>query len=146
MRSRPAFSLAEAVVCVFLISLAVVAGLSAVAAAGRGRTALSEQARATALARPLLSEVRQMRYADPLVSAPLLGPEAGATRATFTDVDDFNTWQDNATAADGTPIPGYTGWKRAVTVQWVSAADPTAPVSADQGLKRITVRVTSPTG
>ncbi len=141
------FSMVEVVICIVLISMALVAGLDAVGASARGQTLLAEQAKAAVLARQFLSEIRQMRYADPLVASPLFGPEPGETRATFNDVDDFDGWQESPPqSADGTPIAGYAGWRRRVSIDWVTAASPNSPSQSDQGLKRITVRVTTPTG
>jgi len=92
-----------------------------------------ERTQATLLARRVLEEVMEKRYADP-------DSDAGETRATFDDVDDYNGWVDAPpTEVDGSTIAGYTGWSVSVTVAYADATDPAQAGNSGSGLKRITV-------
>ncbi|MDB5296112.1 MAG: hypothetical protein JWO31_2095 [Phycisphaerales bacterium] len=130
---------------IVVMSTLLLAALGTVGAAARGRAAQRDSALGMSLARQLLAEILQTRYRD-LVN-PVFGVEAGETRATYDDVDDYDNFSENsASFADGTVVPGGTGWKRKVKVDWVTPADPTAKSTTDQGLKRVVVTVTSPGG
>lgn len=71
-----------------------------------------------------------------------LGIEAGETRATYDDVDDYQGLNEAPVDAEGNPRPGYAGYRVAVSVAYAGT---------DLGLgntaaKRITVIVTTPQG
>lgn len=143
--SRGGLTLVEVMFSVVVMSTMLVAALGAVGASAKTRIAQKESAIGLALARQLLGEIMQTRYIDH--DNPVFGIETGETRATFDDVDDYNNWKEtSAQYADGTAIPGATGWSRSAVVQWVNARNPTVLVGTDQGCKRITVTVTSPAG
>jgi MSHA pilin protein MshD len=138
-------TLVEVMFCVVVMSTMLVAAFGAVGSAAKTRIVQQESSQGLALARQLMAEILQTRYKD--ITNPVFGIEAGDVRATFDDVDDYDGWQESsAKYADGTAIPGGTGWKRKVNVDWVSPTDPTQKVSTDQGLKRVTVKVSNPAG
>ena len=142
---RRGLTLVEVMFSIVIMSTMMVAALGTVGAAAKSRLAQRDSAMGLALARQLTGEIMQTRYAD-LVDATF-GIEAGETRATFDDVDDYNNLTESSAAyADGTVIAGATGWQRRATVQWVTPVDPATVSATDQGLKRITVTVTSPGG
>jgi hypothetical protein len=62
-------------------------------------------------------------------------------------VSDYNGLSENPPLnRSGTPVPGYSGWKRTASVAWADPSSPSAAAGSDMGLKQITVRVTSPRG
>jgi MSHA pilin protein MshD len=137
-------SLVEVMLAVIIMSTMLVAAFSAVAASAKSRIAQQESAFGLSLGRQLLAEIMQTRYQD-LIN-PGWGAETGETsRSLYDDVDDYDGYQENSAAyADGTAITGATGWKRRVTVDWVSITDPTNRSNSETGLKRIKVQVISP--
>ena len=114
----------------------------------KSRQSTTSRFQAAALASQMIAEILQNRYEDP-TGTPVFGPdpgEAGATRANFNDVDDYNSVTDSPPAAkDGTAFAGLTGWSRQVSVQYVDP-DTFAVSGTNTGLKRISVTVTNPRG
>ncbi|HWE97501.1 MAG TPA: type II secretion system protein [Tepidisphaeraceae bacterium] len=150
-RTGRGFTLVEATIALLVVSVMMVAAMSVAGQSARSRTVQQEQVRGEALARQLLSEIMQMPYQQAGVTTTVLGPETGETRSTYNDVDDFNGWSESPPQyASGTAIPGFTGWKRAAKVEWLSVTGTTSPTVAtsatETGLKRITVTVTAPSG
>ena len=149
---RRGFTLIEASACVVVVGVMLAAATQAIGAAAKARLLQQEQARGESLARQLLGEIRQARYRDPNTSSNRNGAETGETsRSQYNDVDDFDGYADQPPKArDGTPVPGFTGWKRKVQVRWADPANLANNVANsagnDTGLKKITVTVTSPTG
>ena len=143
---RPGLSLVEAVVSLVIVAVMLVAALGVVGGAARARIIQRNQCRATLLARHMLEEIMQCRYEDP-DGAPLFGAEPGENRPTFDDVDDFNNWEESPPQTrNGTPLPGYAGWKRSVKVVWADPNNPNAVLFTPTGLKKITVTATSLAG
>ncbi|MDB5293688.1 MAG: hypothetical protein JWL69_4929 [Phycisphaerales bacterium] len=144
---RHGFTLIEATISLAIVSVMLVAAMSVAGQSARARLAQKEQVRGELLARQLLSEILQEAYQQPNATTLVLGPELLETRATYNDVDDFNGWSESPPQnASGTAIPGYTGWKRSVKVDWVTAANPTTVSLSETGLKRVIVTVTAPSG
>jgi MSHA pilin protein MshD len=143
------FSIVEAVVCVLVTGIMVVAATQSVSSFARANHQQKNQARASALARRLITEIEQSTYVDP-ANAALFGPEPADTngsRSLFKYVNEYHNWTDSPPQnRDGTVISGYTGWSRSVAVTWVDAANPVTVRVSESGLKRITVTVTDPTG
>lgn len=145
-KRRSALTLIETTIAILVVGVMLVAALNAFGSLAKGRQVADNGALASQLANQLLSEILPCSYQDP-GSSPVFGPEAGETRATFDDVDDYNGYSENsATLKDGTAIAGGTGWKRAVTVQYVDPSTLAACPGQDKGLKLITVIVTDPRG
>ena len=148
--------LIEAAVCVVIVGIMLVAALQTVAASARARRVQAGQAQGPALARQLLAEIRQCRYAeesadDPLALPAPLGPDPGEvdakSRLLFDDVDDYHGLSEGtARGRDGRSLKGGDDWKREVTVEYVRPESPDVVVLDDQGLKRVTVTVTGPGG
>jgi MSHA pilin protein MshD len=144
-RTRPGLGIAEAVVSTFVVSLALVAAMSAAGGAIATQVSTADRARARLLADALLGEIMTLDYEDPAAALRQFGPEAGesaTSKANYNDVDDFNGWaesppRDRANAE----ITGFAGWRREVIVAWVDPANPNQTVSMETGAKRITVTV-----
>jgi len=143
--SRGGLTLVEVLFSIAVMSTMLLAALGSIGAAARTQRLQQEGVQGLALARQLMSEIVQTRYKD-LVN-PVFGVEAGETRSTYDDVDDYQGLNEpSATYASGAAVAGGSGWARKVEVAWVAASDPTQLSASDKGLKRITVTVTSPTG
>ncbi|QOV87521.1 type II secretion system protein [Humisphaera borealis] len=142
---RRGLTLVEVMFSIVVMSTMLLAALGSVGAVAKARVTQKESVQGLALARQLLSEIVQTRYKDLVDST--FGIEAGESRATFDDVDDYNGLSEaSALYADGTAVAGGTRWSRTVAVSWVSPTDPSTTSATDQGLKRIKVSVTSPGG
>jgi MSHA pilin protein MshD len=149
MRRQRGFTMVETVICVVIVSGMLVCSLEMLGTSARLRRRQSDGSRATLLARQLMSEIMQARYEDPEAPTGSLGPEAGESRATYDDVDDYNSISAESPPQDstGAVMAGYSGWTRQVTVEYVDSANPgAAAIGTDSALKRITVKVTNPSG
>jgi type II secretory pathway pseudopilin PulG len=139
-----AFSMVEAVVSLLVVSTMLVAALSTVSASRIGQYKTSLASRGQLLAENLLAEIIAQRYKDP-DGQPVFGPESGestTTRINFDDVDDYHGWSSSPpTYKDGSQIPGFSGWRQNVAVEWVNATEPTQVWPSETGAKRITVTV-----
>lgn len=123
-----------------LIAMVAVPALRLVGDSSQSKRMQSEQSFGMELARELMSEIVQSRYAEPTT-------EGGETRSTYDDVTDYNGLTElNPTDRSGTAIAGATGWRRSVAVRLVTLAAPATTSATDVGLKEIVVTVTSPTG
>ena len=93
---------------------------------------------ATFLGEELMEEIKSKSFEDPN-DPPVFGPEAGETRATYDDVDDYNGLAETPT--------GFAGYSRSVTVSYVdpesNPLDLDAPVVGPTSLKRVLVTVTN---
>jgi len=84
-----------------------------------------------------------MPYADPDESPDTVGP----TRIAFDDIQDYDNWDSpNAVAQEGTVLPGYTGWRRQVDIQWCQYDTGQEWMLWETGVYRILVTVTDPEG
>ncbi len=139
-----AFSLLEAVVSTLLIGLLLVAAMRTAGSSARASLANAHYAAAVLLAESLMSEVLALPYADPDES-PVFGPEGAeetGDRSALDDVDDFHGWSASPPQEpDGTPLAGYEGWRRTVSVEFVNPQDLLQTSAEDKGIKRITVTV-----
>ena len=154
--------LVEAVICVVIVAVMLVAALQTVAAAAKARSIQVNQCQGPALARQLMAEIRQCRYSEEssattTTSAPVavsalpnpLGPDDGEVvgkgRTLFDDVDDYNGLTESPRSRDGLSLKlDNFQWKAAV--EYVQPGTPQDVVADDRGVKRITVTVTSPAG
>jgi MSHA pilin protein MshD len=144
--AKRGLSLAESVVALFIVALMIVSALRAVGGAARSRLVQKERAQGMALAEQLMSEIMQRRYMDPGPSQ-VFGPEAGQTRATYDDVDDYHNLNENPPVdRNGAAVTGASGWKRSTRVEYMDQGLLGTIPNTDTGLKRITVMVTSPKG
>jgi MSHA pilin protein MshD len=126
----------------------LVTAMGTFGAIGKARKNPVDRTAAAGLANQLLAEIMQCYFKEP-GGGTTLGPDAGESRTTYDDVDDYDGL-DTAppTTRDGTTLTGYTGWRRTVSVKCVQSGAPTtAAASGDtQVLKLITVKVTTPVG
>ena len=151
LRSRGGLTLVEVSISTLIVGLLMVASLQSVANIGRTWTITNQLVDGQGLAQELIREILAQGYSDPTdPNATTWGLETGeTTRATFDDIDDYSGWTESPVKnAAGTALAGYTGWTRSVLVDKLNADSYiTVPNnSADQGLRAVTVTVTSPTG
>lgn len=141
---RNGLSLLEVVFSTLLVGMVLVGALRCAAGVIVGRVHCSDAARGALLAQAMLAESVVEPYEDEGAS-PVFGLETGepaATRLLFDDVDDYHGWSSSPPRdRAGLAYPGFDGWQRQVTVQWVQPSNPAVPVATDQGLKRVTVTV-----
>jgi prepilin-type N-terminal cleavage/methylation domain-containing protein len=141
---RRGFALIESLVCTVIVAALLVAALSALASLTAHRTEAAQQTRARILADELMAEILGQDYADP-GGASAIGPESGESagnRSAFDDVDDYHGWAASPPVSrDGVPLANTTGWQRTARVEWVGLFNLATAVTTDQGVKRITVRV-----
>jgi len=141
---RRAFSLLEAVVSTLLVGLLLVAAMRTAGSSARASLANAHYAAAVLLAESLMSELLALPYADPDGSS-VFGPEGAENtgdRSAFDDVDDYQGWNASPPQeSDGTPLAGYDGWRRTVSVVYLQPNNLAATSASDTGVKRITVTV-----
>ena len=162
---RTAFTLVDVVVVLAVLALAIPTLLTVAAQIAQRSVRSSTLIRATGAGQELLEEVLSVTF-DELASpdangnwSTALGPETSTTgrdgvtneqtgsRATCDDVDDFNGFSETLTGA-------YAGYRRSVTVAYVSPSDLNAPLTMPNpvppnwtpGYKRVVVTVTPPVG
>jgi MSHA pilin protein MshD len=140
-------TLVELIVAIVIISIAAVSvlGVLGLTAARSADPLLTRQS--LAIAEALLQEILAQPYtADDLDGgANAIGPEAGETRGGvtgFDHVDDYHgTAMNGIVNADGSAVPGLSGYSAGVTV----AAQALDNIAAAEGLL-VTVTVTAPGG
>lgn len=145
-RRAAAFTLAETLMAMAVLAL-VVAALAQAVTAGHAQADASLRAmRAVLLADGLLEEVLAHPYADPQGTVGN-GPDAGETRATFDNLDDYHGLVEQPAAlrdAANALLPSeYQAFRRTVTTAYTTAPGPGGTSLA--GLL-ITVNVTDPAG
>jgi MSHA pilin protein MshD len=142
---RGAFSLVEVVVSVLIVGGLAVAVLNTMGATAAVRRMDADRARGISLAQDLIEEISAAAYEDPLDADGAFGTgvdEVTGDRSEFDDVDDYDGWAASPPVhRDGTPIPGFGGWRRQVTVRWTDPATPDVVNGSETGLKRIEVFV-----
>src|SRR5207249_6775945 len=73
--------------------------------------------------------------------------ETTTNRSTWDDVDDYHGLDESPPRdKNGNNLTGFTGWRWKALVEFVQALSPQSASSTDQGLKRITITVSEPTG
>ena len=144
--TRRGMTLVEVVVSTLLAGLVLVCALRGVGSIFATWRESEDQHDGEGLAEQLMTEILQQLYEEP-DDPPVLGvesPEVTTARSDWDDVDDYNGWSSAPETKDGTALSGWSGWSRAVTVEYVTIADPTTTTGSDEGLKRVTVTVTDP--
>jgi len=94
MRRQAAFTLIEILVTLVVIGVASTALLSIFSNMVRGSADPVIQQQATTIAEAYMEEILRKSYEDP-VAAETGSAEAGETRASFNDVQDYNSLPDN---------------------------------------------------
>ncbi len=144
-RRRRGLTLVECVLSVVIVSVMVVAALRATGSVARTMVVQQNRSQAMALARQLMSEIAQQAYVDP-GSTPVFGPEAGESRPTFDDVDDYNGLYDSPPKSrSNAALVGFSTWRWQATVEYIDATTFLPVPAVDTGIKRITITVTDPT-
>jgi hypothetical protein len=136
-------TIVEVVVAMLVVSTMLAASLYAVSASRMTLTKARDRVLGAELAGDLLGFIYRLPYRSP--SGSIIGIEVGnllADKTTLDDVDDFDGYVETPPQyADGSTMPGLTGWSRKVTVQWVNPDNPAAVVGAESGVKQIVVIV-----
>ena len=145
-------SLAEVVISTLLVGLILVSALASVGASTRSWIATSELADGGTIARQLLLEITPLAYEDPN-QTPGFGIEtgelSGTIRTNFDDIDDYKDFTDTPPRnRAGTALANYAGWQRTADVTKLKQGDKHTKNDGDndEGLRLITVTVTSPKG
>lgn len=140
-----AFTLMEAVISTVIVAVMFVTALNVVGASKVTQHKVALMSRGQMVAESLLAEILPQSYenpAEPRVFG-LESGEAGATRAAYNDVDDYQGWTESPPVAqNGTALPNSAHWRRTVTVVWVNPLDPKQVSDAETGAKRVTVVAT----
>ncbi len=111
-----AFTLIEIVVTLVVIGIAATALLSVFSNMVSGSADPVIQQQATTVAESYMEEILRKAYEDPNV-AETGGAEAGETRATFNDVQDYNDLPDNLVRdQNNNPVPTLSGYTVTVSV------------------------------
>ncbi len=138
------FTLVEAVISLIIVATMFVAALNTVGTSRLSQHKCSLGSRGRLFSESLMTEILRLDYLDP-DGQSVFGLEPGesaSTRTDFDDVDDYHGWSSSPPVEkDGTPIPGLTGWKRSVTVEWVEPLDVTQVSVTETNVKRVTVTV-----
>lgn len=146
---RGGITLVEAVLSILIVSVMIVAALQSLGSAATADKIHASRRIGPALASQLMSEILVTAYEDD-GDSPVFGREngeAGSHRKKLDDVDDYDGWSSSPLKdKDGSTISGFSGWTRAVSVQWVDPSNVSTVVAAESGLKRIIVTVTDPQG
>ncbi|MDZ4685939.1 MAG: hypothetical protein SH850_12800 [Planctomycetaceae bacterium] len=138
---RAGFSLIEVSLSTLFVGVMLATSMRTVGSVLSQRTRTAVDARAQQAARQLLTEILARDYVEP-TQTPVFGRESSeaASRSGFDDVDDYHLWDETPpTDRAGVALTGLTGWRRKVTVAYVSPANPDTTSGTDQGTKRIIV-------
>jgi type II secretory pathway pseudopilin PulG len=149
--ARRGFSLVEAVGATLIVAIVMTASLRGLGEAVRHRAMLRERERAWRFATDLIAEAVSLPYQDPDVtgsgSIGLDGGESASDRTTFDDVDDFHGYAESPLKTrSGAVIPNTAGWSRAAYVFWTDPNQPDEFAGSDEGMKVVSVLVTTPSG
>jgi len=127
-----------------IIGLMFVAAMTAVGASRTSQLKTADRIRGQQLALDLMNEILEQSFWEP-DDPPLFGregSESSTSRALWDDVDDYSGWTESPPQnKNGTPIAGFDGWTRSVTVTWTDPSDLTQGCAWPTDLKRITVTV-----
>ena len=143
--TRRGFTLVEATLSVLIVSIMMVAAISAgdVSISTQYRT--GDRAVGRMLADGLMTDIYSLAYQDPVWPTYSCGPDFGESansKLNYDDVDDFNGWSESPPQdSNGNAIPSFINWTRSVTVQWCSPTNPAAVSTSETGCKVIIVRV-----
>ncbi|MFO1001551.1 MAG: hypothetical protein U0936_14515 [Planctomycetaceae bacterium] len=148
---RSAFTIAETALATLIVGLLVVGSLKSLSASFQTHKFSENRVRALFLAEQLLIELSSLSWFDPdkPASASTIGKDTGDTatvtrREQLDDMDDFHNWSEQPKTRTGVALTGTSTMTRTVTVENISAADPTVAVAGNvnTGTRRITVVVT----
>lgn len=147
---RSGFTVAETALATLIVGLLVVGSLKSLSASFQTNKFSENRVRALFLAEQLLIELSSLSWFDPdkPASATTIGKDTGDTatvtrRDQLDDMDDFHNWSEQPQSRDGVALTGTSTLTRTVTVENISAADPTVAVGGhvNTGIRRMTVVV-----
>jgi MSHA pilin protein MshD len=141
------FSLIELVLTIVIIGIALSALASSLFSAVGSNANPLWQAKATHLAQAYLDEILAMRYQDNSVlgggvvgTCSIGGAEAGESRSSYDDVDDYHGLAESADFLDTGASSNYSGYSIVISVACVDSTN-----SASTSSKLITLTITAPT-
>ena len=141
---RQGFTIVEAAISVVIVAVMLTAVLQTVGQSSAMQFRVAERTRGHQLARRLMNEIMQQGYVDPAAPASM-GPDAGESRPTYNDVDDYNSLDESPPVnkdLSSLSVPLGSTWRRTVSVVWIRPGSlATASPQIETGLKRITVTV-----
>ena len=148
---RPGVTLVEVVVSSLLVATLMLTCLHASWVVHRNAESVNHSATAGWLMDAVLEEVASRVVVDRDLAAfdpSLIGPDAGETRTTFDDVDDYDGWDvTSPTDAWNAPIADADGWRvRLSVVPWALSAGGTTFLGADTPARMLMCRLNDPTG
>jgi len=127
-----------------ILGLMITAGLRAAASAGAAQAISARALTGSLLAEGLMNEITSLAYVDP-AGGTTIGIDAGESssdKATFDDVDDFDSWTESPPKAPGgAVIANMTKWSRSVRVYRAQIGSPATNSAVESNLKRIEVTV-----
>ncbi len=146
---RHGYTLFEVVISSLIVGGVLVGALNVLGGAMQTNKIAASRLDAPGLGYQLMAEILALPYEDPEEPDGSIGLENGetnTTRADFDDLDDYDLW-DNAPAEtkDGTPVPGGSGWRRKVRVEYFDPANGNT-TNTDTGVKVIRIQVVAPSG
>ncbi len=151
-RFSKGFSLAEVLVAVVVIAVALVPVIMVFSQGVKQGKTPQQITVATMLAQDLLEEIMPKKFDENPVNpvAPVsLGPDTGETRSglpttrNYDDVDDYRNYTESPPReVDGTAMTEYTGYTRTVAVDYVSETNVDTVSSVITRFKRVRVTVT----
>jgi type II secretory pathway pseudopilin PulG len=148
---RRAFTIAETALATLIVGLLVVGSLKSLSASFQTHKFSENRVRALLLAEQLLIELSSLSWFDPNKpsSATTIGKDTGDTttvtrRDQLDDMDDYHNWSEQPRSRSGVALTGTSTMTRTVTVENISATDPTVEVAGNvnTGIRRLTVIVT----
>ena len=153
-RDERGFTLVDLILVIIIVAIAIPPMLALFIQVVSGSTFGVTVSRANALASTLREEIQSKKWDHNDPWSVILGPETGDSRATYTDVDDFNGLdesppRDSQGAILNTvpPTPaGFTGFRQQVSVCYVAETDFDTCIGGPTYYKQVTVTVTGPEG
>lgn len=151
LRRRRGFTIAETALATLIVGMLVVGSLKSLSASFQTHKYSENRVRALFLAEQLLIELSCLSWTDPNnpASANTIGKDTGDTatvtrRDQLDDMDDFHNWSERPATRGGVALTGTSNLTRTVTVENISATDPTLAVAGNlnTGIRRVTVVVT----
>ncbi len=146
-RDERGFTLVDLILVIIIVAIAIPPMLALFIQVVSGSTFGVTVSRANALASTLREEIQSKKWDDNDPWSVILGPEPGDSRATYTDVDDFNGLDESPPRdSQGVILAGFTGFRQQVSVCYVAETDFDTCIGGPTYYKQVTVTVTGPEG
>ena len=161
-KHQSGFTLIELVVFIVILAVGLTGTILAINQTVTNAPKAMMQLRAMEISQAYLDEISTKRFDEntgqgglptcdsPTPAAPItacssvLGPEAGETRNTFNDVDDYNGTNDSPPVdAAGNSNPDYTGYRVQISLSYAGTE---LALANNRFAKRISLVITSPFG